>query len=366
MAAADPFTPALPSEVSDLLARLPKVELHLHLDGSVRPATALELARDRLPEAVMGLNLEAIRDRLVAPMPCRNQAELLAAFDLPIAILQDADALGRVSAELVADLAADGIAYAEIRWAPSLHTVRGMTLRSVIRAVVDGISAGRETVARDGQVIEVRLITTAMRSQAPEEAEALARAAGAFLGEGVVGFDLAGPEEAFPNVRPFGRAFEVARSAGLGITVHAGEWGGAPQVRRALELDPARIAHGAPAADDPALLDELRARDVVLDLCPTSNWQAGLVRRLPDHPLPHLLRAGVPVTLSTDDRTVSAISLSEEYGRGHALLGLSLPELGALDRRAVKAAFLETAPALRARLDTRIASFLSVEPTFSA
>jgi len=348
----------------DLIARLPKVELHLHLDGSLRPATALELGSAR---GVFGPHITpaVVTSRLRAPMPCRDQAELLAAFELPLAILQDAEALERVAAELVEDIADDGTIYAEVRWAPALHVRGGLTVRQVIDAVASGTKAGLARVRRGGRGMEVRLIVVAIRSHAPADNEAVARVAVAAAGAGVVGFDLAGPEAAYPDPLEHRRAFAIARAGGLGLSVHAGEWGGAAQVRRALALDPRRIAHGAPAADDPALMAELTRRGVTLDLCPSSNWQAGLVARLADHPLPRLLRAGVPVTLSTDDRTVSDLTLPLEYARALDPLGLSVGELWGVDRRAVDAAFLDGEPVVRDRLRIMFDAFAAGEPALA-
>ena len=349
----DPLAPGLAPATARFLRALPKAELHLHLDGSLRPLTAVELARERRLDGLGELDLSAVRDRLVAPLPCRDQAQLLRAFELPVALLQDAESLERVTRELLEDLAADGVSYAEIRWAPGLHTARGLGLRQGIAAVV--------RAARGGP-LPARLIVVAMRSHEPARNLEVARAAAVFAGEGVAGFDLAGPEAAFPDPLLHRRAFGLARSSGLGITVHAGEWGGSAQVRRALELEPARIAHGGPAADDPALMAELRARRITLDLCPTSNWQAGLTLRLADHPLPRLARAGVPVTLSTDDRTVSDVTLSAEYERAAAILGLSLAELVAIDRHALEAAFLSDDEPLRAQLIADLDQFAAQAP----
>ncbi|MFI5261868.1 MAG: adenosine deaminase [Candidatus Limnocylindrales bacterium] len=344
-----------------LLARWPKAEVHLHLDGSLRPATALELGQAR-GVIERGVTVADLRSRLVAPMPCRDQAELLRAFDLPLALLQDGEALARVAAELVEDVAADGTRYAEVRWAPSLHVRGGLRLPEVIAAVARGTRQGAERVRAAGGDVEVRLIAVAMRSGPAAASAAVARAAVAAAGEGVVGFDLAGPEAAYPDVATHRRAFAIARAGGLGITVHSGEWGGPAQVRRALVVRPDRIAHGAPAADDPALMAELRARGITLDLCPSSNWQAGLVAHLTDHPLPRLARAGVAVTLSTDDRTVSDLTLTREYATALDRLGLSPAELWAIDRHAVEAAFLAHEPGLRDRLRRAFDAFAATEP----
>ncbi|MGZ6344791.1 MAG: adenosine deaminase [Candidatus Limnocylindrales bacterium] len=352
----DPQAPSVHADQRAYFRALPKAELHLHLDGSLRPATALLLARER-GLATAADDAAAMHARLVAPLPCRDQAELLRAFDLPIALLQDAQALEQVAHELVEDGAADGTRYVEIRWAPALHTARGLRLRDGLGAVVTGVRSGSRASAARGRPVVTRLIVVAMRSHPPEANASVARAAVTAAPDGVTGFDLAGPEAAFPDPLQHRRAFEIARAGGLGITIHAGEWGGAAQVRRALALAPQRIAHGAPAADDPALMAELRDRAITLDVCPTSNWQAGLVASLEVHPLPRLVRAGVPVTISTDDRTVSDLTLPREYGRAHELLGLSVPELVALDRHALEVAFLHDDEPMRGALRAEFAAF---------
>ena len=315
---------------------MPKAELHLHLDGSLRVGTALELGRTRDIDAPT--TWRGMFDALVAPMPCRDQAELLRAFDLPIALMQDAEALERITAELVETKAAEGVRYVEIRWGPLLHVARGLPLEDGIDAVVRG-AARAATATGTG----VRLSATALRSHDPADNVRLAEAAARFVDRGLTGWDLAGPEAAFPDPLTHGRAFEAARAGGLRITVHAGEWGGADQVRRALVVEPERIAHGEAASDDPALVAELRARGVCLDLCPTSNVQAGIVPSLADHAVARLYRAGAPVTLSTDDTTVSDISLTEEYRRAVGDIGLTLPELWAIDRFALDVAFADEA-----------------------
>jgi adenosine deaminase len=331
-----------------LVDAMPKAELHLHLDGSLRVDTALELARTRRIDAPR--DWAGMSAALIAPMPCVDQAELLRAFDLPIALMQDAEALEQITAELVDTKAADGVRYLEVRWGPLLHVARGLSLADGIAAVCRG---ARDAASRTGVV--VRLICTALRSHDPGANLELARTAARFVDQGLTGWDLAGPEAAFPDPLTHAAAFDAARDGGLRITIHAGEWGGAAQVRRALAVDPERIAHGPGAVDDPALCQELTARGVTLDLCPTSNWQAGIVPSVAEHPLARLFRAGVPVTLNTDDTTVSDIKLSEEYLRAVEVIGLTLPELWSIDRRALDAgvAFADetTLAPLRAAFD---------------
>jgi adenosine deaminase len=315
---------------------MPKAELHLHLDGSLRIGTALELAASRGVDAPT--TWDGMFETLVAPERCRDQAQLLERFDLPIALMQDADALERIAYELIEAKAADNVRYVEVRWGPLLHVARGLSLADGIAAVARGTRAGAE---RFGVV--ARLIATALRSHDPSQNVRLAETAARFRDDGLVGFDLAGQEAAFPDPLLHERAFAAARAGGLHITLHAGEWGGAAQVRRALAVNPERVAHGPGAIEDPELCRELTSRGVTLDLCPTSNVQAGIVPSVEDHPIARLHRLGVPVTLSTDDTTVSDITLSEEYARAVARIGLGLDELWAIDRHALDVAFAEPA-----------------------
>jgi adenosine deaminase len=347
-----------PRTLRALVRAMPKAELHLHLDGSLRVDTALEIARTRDVDAPR--TFAGMRAALVAPDRVADQAELLRAFDLPIALLQDADALERVAADLVEDKAFDGVRYAEIRWAPLLHAERGLTGRQVVDAVARGAFA---MAARLG--IEIRLIATLLRSHAPEANLAFVR--DLELGgipDGLVAVDLAGVEARHPDPLIHREAIDLARAIGLHVTLHAGEWGGAAQVRRALALDPERIAHGPLAIEDPDLVRELIDRGTWLDLCPTSNTQAAIVPTLADHPLARLFRAGVPVTLSTDDLTVSDVSLSDEYARAVEQIGLTLPELWAVDLAALSAAFCDEAT--RARLEAEFAAWGAWIPELGA
>ena len=257
-----------PRSLHALIGAMPKAELHLHLDGSLRVETALDIARTRgldAPRTYAGM-----RGVLVGPARSEDQAQLLLAFDLPIALMQDVEAIERTAADLVEDKAFDNVRYVEIRWAPLLHTARGLSGRKVVEAVSRGaVEAGR----RHG--VEVRLIATLMRSHEPDANLALVRdleVSG--IPDGLVAVDVAGQEARFPDPRASPRRPRPCPGIGLHVTLHAGEWGGAAQVRRALALDPDRIAHGPLAIDDP-------------------DARAGADR--PRHlagPLPHVERAG--------------------------------------------------------------------------
>ncbi len=340
-----------------LIERMPKAELHLHLDGSLRVDTALEIARTRHVDAPA--TWSGMSGALVGPPRSPDQADLLRAFDLPIALMQDADALERITAELVEDKAADNVRYMEIRWGPALHVAQGLRLADGIAAVARG--ASRAAMATGSTV---RLICTALRSHDLEANVALAETAARFVGDGLTGWDYAGPEARFPDPMVASRAFEAARAGGLRITIHAGEWGGAAQVRRALIVNPERIAHGPGTADDPSLMAELRDRGICLDLCPTSNAQATIVRSVAEHPLARLHRAGNPVTLNTDDLTVSDLKLSDEYRNAVERIGLTLPELWVIDRFALDVAFADeaTLAQLRTAFDAWAAAIPELRP----
>ncbi len=314
------------------LRALPKAELHQHIDGALRPSTAVELAGE-VGIALPGL--DEARARLGAPPRPADQAALLRYFDLPIALLQRAAALTRVTTELVEDLAAENVRYAELRWAPRLHLGDGLAVDEVLAAVADGISAAARTLGSGAPL--VGLIVTAMRNHPPAANVRLAEAAAGF-GRPVIGFDLAGPEAGYP-APPHAAAFLAAERGGLALTAHAGEVPGSDRVAEVLDLGVRRIAHGTTVASDDALLALVRARDITLDLCPTSNVQSGIVADLASHPVALLHRSGISVTISTDDRTVSDTSLTDELARTARATGLTDGELAAIAINAFHRAF---------------------------
>jgi adenosine deaminase len=307
------------SPLAETLRRLPKAELHQHLDGALRPDTAVELAA----QAGIDLSIDDARRRLVAPPHCRDQAELLSFFDLPISLLQTTEGLRRAAAELVEDMAADGVTYGEIRWAPRLHLEQGLGVNDVLEAVARGVADARATLGASAPLIG--LVVTALRSHPPGANVELAQRAAAH-GPPVVGFDLAGLEAEYP-APPHAAAFRAAGAAGLGLTAHAGETPGTERIWEVLEFGVTRVAHGTTAIDDPELVEALQIRGITLDLCPTSNVQTGTIPDLAAHPVARLHRAGVSVTISTDDRTVSATTLSAELARVAHATGMTAEEL---------------------------------------
>ncbi len=220
-------------------------------------------------------------------------------------------------------MAADGVTYGEVRWAPRLHLEDGLGVTDVLEAVAAGVADARASLGASAPLIG--LIVTAMRSHPPSANVDLAQRAAAF-GSPIVGFDLAGLEAEYP-APPHAAAFRAAAAAGLGLTAHAGETPGTERIWEVLEFGVTRIAHGAPAIEDEPLMDALRKGSITLDLCPTSNVQAGIVPDLASHPVARLHRAGVSVSLSTDDRTVSQTTLSHELAEVALATGMTADEL---------------------------------------
>jgi len=287
---------------------LPKVLLHEHLDGGIRPGTVVELADaigyDGLPTTDPDRLARWFTDAArVGGLPA-----YLATFEHTIAVLQTVDALERVAYEAGADLAADGVVHAEVRFAPELNTRRGLTIDEVLEAALAGLARASRTHA-----IGLGLIVDGMRN-GPHTTDAAA-AAVRWADRGVVGFDIAGPEAGFPPSL-HREAFDLARAGGLGITIHAGESYGPASIAQAVrECRADRIGHGVRIVDDidddgglGPVAAEIRDRSIPLEVCPTSNIDTGAFASLADHPVDRLARLGFVVTLNCDNRLMSGTS----------------------------------------------------------
>jgi adenosine deaminase len=321
---------------------LPKAELHLHLDGSVRPRTVLELAG----QAVVPLptqDLATLTEYLEATDSTSSLVEYITYFELPIAVLQTVPALERATYELCEDLQRDNVRYAEIRYGPWLHVQQGLSLTDVIRAVLSGWNAGRKAFGLEGGVI-----VTALRDMPPAQNVSLAQVAGRYVNEGVVGFDLAGDEAGHPPIL-HEDAFRVARSLGLNITIHAGEAAGPESVRQALSMGAMRLGHGVRAQEDPEVVAMIKERGVQLDMAPTSNAHTKAVRRLQDHPLKRFYEQGIKVTISTDSRTVSDVTLTREYQTVNRVLGCTREQIWAMNLQALDGGFADQVTRTRLR-----------------
>ena len=245
---------------------IPKAELHLHLDGSLRPRTVLELAKEGgVPLPTEDLN--KLKAFLEATDSTSSLIEYISYFELPIAVLQSVPALERATYELCEDLNKDNVRYAEIRYGPWLHTRQGLSLTDVIQGVLNGWAAGRKAFGLEGGVI-----VTALRDMPPAQNLALAQVAGQYVNSGVVGFDLAGDEAGHPPIL-HEDAFRMARSLGLNLTIHAGEAAGPESVRQAIAMGARRLGHGVRAQEDAEVMATIRELGIQLDMAPTSNAQ---------------------------------------------------------------------------------------------
>jgi len=328
------------------IRRAPKVLLHEHLDGGLRPSTLIELADE------IGYTALPTRDapELAAwfkPAPGeggRSLVRYLEAFDHTVAVMQTAAAIERVAAEEVEDLAADGVVYAEVRFAPEQHLREGLTLDQVVEAAAAGVSRGSA-----GRPIVAGLLLSAMR-QAARSVE-IAELAVRHRDRGVLGFDVAGPEAGYPPTR-YLDAFQLIAHENFHFTIHAGEAFGLPSIWEALQFCGAeRLGHGVRIVNDiithpdgriamGRLAAYVRDRRIPLEMCPTSNVDTGAVARLEDHPIDLLKRLRFRVTLNTDNRLMSQISLSDEFASMVAAFGWDLADMEWVTLNAIKSAFL--------------------------
>ncbi|WP_024285253.1 adenosine deaminase [Cellulomonas sp. KRMCY2] len=322
------MTSTTDSLTAEAIAALPKVVLHDHLDGGPRPATIIELA-EASGHALPTQDVEELGDWFVAAADSGSLERYLETFDHTIAVMQTADNLSRVARESVLDLAADGVVYAEQRYAPEQHLGGGLSLQDVVDAVQDGLAQGVVEAAENGRSIRVGQIVTAMRHA--NRGQEIAELALANRERGVVGFDIAGAEAGnLPSRHK--RAFRTLRQAHFPVTVHAGEAAGLESIAEALHVGGAlRLGHGVrivddigfggPVDGDPLGIDEavlgylahwVRDQQVPLELCPSSNVQTGVATSVAHHPITALARLGFAVTVNTDNRLMSGTSMSRE------------------------------------------------------
>ncbi len=321
--------------------KYPKIELHLHLDGSIRPETVWELyQRDGLlPE---GADFETFTRDAAVLEPCQDVNDCLTKFDLPLKIMQNADDITRITRELVCDLAEQGVIYAEIRFAPQLHTQKGLSQREAIEAVQRGRAEGLRLHPEIG--IGLILCCMSIGAETLNQAENLetVRLCAEYLGKGgVCALDLAGAEGIVP-LRNFHYIFDLAKELGVPFTCHGGDSQDAETVRDAMDFGAKRIGHGHAVYESPELCERALRDGITFEICPTSNIRCRSRESYAAHPAKKLLDMGIRVTINTDNMTIFNVTLDEEYEYCLREGGLGFTEEDILKmlRYAAEAAFL--------------------------
>jgi adenosine deaminase len=327
----------------DEIRRAPKALLHDHLDGGLRPATVVELAAE-IGHELPATDPAELGEWFTAAADSGSLERYLETFVHTVGVMQTASALHRVAAECALDLAADGVVYAEVRFAPEQHLTRGLTLPEVVEAVLAGFADGSAQAALAGQPIRIGTLLTAMRhaARSMEIAELSVR----YRDAGVVGFDIAGAEAGYPPTRHLD-AFEYLQRENFHFTIHAGEAFGLPSIWQAIQWCGAdRLGHGVRIVDDIAdrslgrLAAYVRDKRIPLELCPSSNVQTGAVDSIADHPIGLLRDLRFRVTVNTDNRLMSGTSMTREMALLVEAFGYGWAELQWFTVNAMKSAFI--------------------------
>ncbi|HBX80086.1 MAG: adenosine deaminase [Propionibacteriaceae bacterium] len=332
----------------DEIRALPKVALHDHLDGGVRASTVWELSLE-IGHPLPASSPEGLADWFYDQANSGSLVSYLETFVHTLAVMQTPENLRRVAREFVLDQAADGVVYAEARWAPTQHLSEGMTLVQAVEAVRDGLDEGMAACVALGRPIEARQILTSMRMDEPSLD--IAELVVAYRHDSVCGFDIAGAEDGFPPSR-FLEAFTYLRQHNVAYTIHAGEAFGLPSIWEAVQVcGAARLGHGARLVEDLTetpdgvqlgdLARFVRDQRITLELCPTSNLMTGICASYAEHPIDLLFRLGFRTTVSCDNRLMSRTTLSEEFAHLCEAFGYGLPELRAFTLNAAKGAFVD-------------------------
>ncbi|HOD18468.1 MAG TPA: adenosine deaminase [Candidatus Cloacimonadota bacterium] len=318
----------------EFIQKLPKTDLHVHLDGSVRIETLIDLAKQYKVE-LPTFDPEALRKMICCDDKCESLEDYLKGFNIVNLVLQNKESLQRTAYELAEDCAKENIRYVEVRYSPILHTNKGLKLTQISEAVIDGLKQAE----RDFN-IKTGVIICGIRNMDPTTSLKLAELAIAYKNKGVIGFDLAGGENNYP-AKDHKEAFDLALKNNLNITIHAGEAYGPDSIHQALHYCGAhRIGHGTRLVEDGDLLNYVNDHRIPMEICLTSNFHTKAVPSIRAHPIDFYLDYGLRVTLNTDNRTISSITLTDEYMRAIELLGLDYPQIKNIILNGFKSAFL--------------------------
>ena len=336
-----------------LLQRLPKVELHCHLDGSLRIPTILDLAKKdkvTLPTS----DSDKLSKLLVIGNTRGSLEDYIKRFDITLSVMQTPLALKRTAYELIEDVAKENVRYIEIRYSPILHTEKGMSLGESVEAVREGLQRGRKDFG-----VESGIIVCGIRNISAAASLKLADLTVRYKNKGVVGFDLAGAEENFP-AKDHQEAFYMILNNNINATIHAGEAYGPSSIHQAIHHCGAhRIGHGTRLKENKDLMNYVNDHRITLEVCLTSNWQTRSIRSLKYHPLKYYYDQGIRVTINTDNRLMSGTTLTKEFLLAHKLFGFKLHDFREMIIMAMKSAFIPYAE--RKQLIRKIAGELEQE-----
>lgn len=322
---------------------LPKIELHCHLDGSLRPETIIDIAKKEGID-IPSFDRSEIKGQITAPLKCTALNDYLKAFAIPNLVMQSKESLRRVTFELFEDAAAENVKYMEVRFAPVLHMLKGLEIEEIIQSVIDGIRDAEQKYDIKGNVI-----LCCMRHMSADKAFEVVKKGREFLGKGVVAIDLAGGEEEGFS-RKFVEPIALARKYGYRVTIHAGETGIGKNVLEAVELLGAeRIGHGVFIKDCPEAYRIVKEKNIALEICLASNVQTKAVNSFREHPIYDFYKDGIKVTLSTDNRTVSDTNMTKEFEIAFKEFNISYEDYKQIYYNSVEASFadLETKERLR-------------------
>ncbi len=336
------------------LQRMPKVALHDHLDGGLRPGTVRDHLED-IGHECPSRDAEALGEWFFDEANSGSLPAYLQTFDYTVAAMRNREHVVRVAREAVEDLAADGVVLAELRWAPEQHVTRDFSLTDAVEAVRDGMAEGVSAAAAEGRTIVARQILTSMRHADPTPE--IAELAVAYRDDSVAGFDIAGAEDGFPSTR-FAKVFEYLRRQNFPFTIHAGEASGPQSVFEAVQVCGARrIGHGVRLIEDidvsgptpklGRLAQYVLDQQIMLEVCPTSNLQTGIAERIEDHPVGRLFDLGFNISINCDNRLISGTSMSREFQVAAETFGWDEHDLQRITLDALQASFLHHDEKLR-------------------
>ncbi len=303
------------------IKNMPKIELHLHLDGSVNLDLASKLSN---------LPLETIKEKMVAKDKCQNLTEYLTKFDFPISLMQTKENLIKIAKTLIQDLENDNVIYAEIRFAPMQHTNKSLSLDEVILAILQGLKSPK---------VKTNLILCLMRNHDYETNLKVINLAEKYLNKGVCAIDLAGDEIKY-DINNFQKLFKTAKEKHIPFTIHAGETSSSTAVITAINYGAKRIGHGIKVVNDKPVKELIRQKDILLEVCPTSNVQTNVIDTYSHHPILKLYKENIPISINTDNRTVSNITLTEEYIKLYKNFNFTLNDFKQMNIMAINHAFI--------------------------